>query len=193
MQHLKSAPCLMLAIFSLAAQAQNEPRPDCEASPEKTSSLVAGEVSQGESFAVQMADRWLFKLVPMQYGWTVEVAEATRDKGDLARLTPPFHGINARYLEGWHFRNKDNTGPNTGDVNAPQGLRHFIFSPQVGRGIEYDLADDAMMEKLARVEAFGQGWLYVDSYTLTTEPGKPAGFLDMAFTVCLTWSRTDLP
>ena len=49
-------------------------------------------------------------------------------------LTPPWHLVpNPRYVEGWHFRNASNTGPNDGSVNAPQETREFIFSPEVGR------------------------------------------------------------
>ncbi len=54
--------------------------------------------------------------------------------GDMANfaavLTPPLYGVSARHLEGWHFRNRDNTGPNAvGDknVNAPQTTRPFCF------------------------------------------------------------------
>ena len=36
-------------------------------------------------------------------------------------------GTNHRLLEGWHFRNQANTGPNEGDVNAPQREREFDF------------------------------------------------------------------
>src|SRR6185295_140040 len=39
----------------------------------------------------------------------------------------PYRGTNHRYLEGWHFRNQANAGPNQGDVNAPQRERGFAF------------------------------------------------------------------
>ena len=34
---------------------------------------------------------------------------------------------NPRYVEAWHFRNRANTDPNEGDVNAPQHEREFAF------------------------------------------------------------------
>jgi hypothetical protein len=34
---------------------------------------------------------------------------------------------NPRYVEAWRFRNRANTDPNEGDVNAPQHEREFAF------------------------------------------------------------------
>ena len=73
-------------------------------------------------------------------------------------MTPPWHFVpNAREIEGWHFRNGDNTAPNDASVNALQELREFIFSPAVGRGIEYNgsgtTSDDVAKISGARCEA----------------------------------------
>jgi len=94
---------------------------------------------------------------------------------------------NARELEGWHFRNADNSGPNDGSVNAPQELREFIFSPVVGRGIEYN-GSATTPEDVAKVEAFGRGWLHLDEFRLTPpRQGERAAFEWLRFTACLTW------
>jgi hypothetical protein len=48
----------------------------------------------------------------------------------VTAVTPPFRGVNPAVIQGWHFRNKDNTGPNEpgdGNVNAPQMERRFAF------------------------------------------------------------------
>ena len=75
-----------------------------------------------------MSGGLVFRLAPDTYGWTIGVIAAGRPDEDFAGIaTPPYRGINARYLEGWHFRNGANTGPNTGDVNAPQHEREFAF------------------------------------------------------------------
>ena len=67
---------------------------------------------------------------------------------NLARLTPPYHFVpNPRFIEGWHFRNSDNTGPNEvgeKNVNAPQRVRDFIFSPMVGKTVEYPPGPEAI-------------------------------------------------
>lgn len=70
----------------------------------------------------------MFRLAPDTYGWTIGVFDRARPDEDFAGIaTPPYRGTNHRYLEGWHFRNQANTGPNEGDVNAPQRERGFAF------------------------------------------------------------------
>ncbi len=59
-------------------------------------------------------------------------------------VTPPYRGINNIYIEGWHFRNSDNTGPNIvgpKNVNAPQEVREFDF---VLNDSDYQKAFDAL-------------------------------------------------
>lgn len=123
-------------------------------------------------------------LDPIENGWIICVRkEGGRD--DLARLTPPFHFINARYIEGWHFRNADNTGPNECgplNVNAPQELREFIFSPHVTR--ETPLTH----EEVERTSAFGTGELEIlDRELSPTAKGERARMLAMEFEVRLRW------
>jgi hypothetical protein len=81
---------------------------------------------------------WIVRLMSTAEGWLLEVATKGREAEDLSRLTPPWHcAPNPRQIEGWHVRNVDNSAPNDGSVNAPQEFREFIFSPAVGREIEY--------------------------------------------------------
>ena len=60
-------------------------------------------------------------------GWRIAIfgADSTQDYVGIA--TPPYHGVNEAVIEAWHFRNQANTGPNTGDINAPQEQRGFFF------------------------------------------------------------------
>jgi hypothetical protein len=111
-----------------------------------------------------------------------------REREDLSRLTPPWHFVpNPREIEGWHFRNCDNSGPNDGTVNAPQELRDFIFSPEVGRGIDYN-GSATTAEDVERVQAFGRGWLRITEYRLTPPSrGDRAAFEWFNFSACLTW------
>jgi hypothetical protein len=63
---------------------------------------------------------WILSLVPGREGW-FQISVKGREQEDLSRLTPPWHFVpNPREIEGWHFRNDRNTGPNDGSVNAPQ-------------------------------------------------------------------------
>jgi hypothetical protein len=94
---------------------------------------------------------------------------------------------NPREIEGWHFRNTANTGPNHGSVNAPQELREFIFSPEVGRGIDYN-GSATSADDVARVRSFGRGWLFIESYILTPpRRGDRASFESLRFSACVTW------
>jgi len=128
------------------------------------------------------------RLEPVEHGWTLQISKRDRPAEDLSRLTPPWHFVpNPREIEGWHFRNAENTGPNDGSVNAPGAERDFIFSPDVGRGIEYagSATTPADVEK---VRSYGHGWLLIESFGLTPAwPGERAAFEALTFSVCLTW------
>ena len=131
---------------------------------------------------------WILHLRPTDNGWFLSVSVRGREREDLSRLTPPWHFVpNPREIEGWHFRNRENTGPNDGSVNAPQELRDFIFSPEVGRGIEYN-GSATKPEDVERVEAFGRGWLRIADYRLTPPRlDERAAFQWLRFSACLTW------
>jgi hypothetical protein len=176
---------LSLLVVSVAG-IQAAPR--CEAEPGRKVEQIQGTVRRGDTFQQLTPSGWILRLTPVAEGWFLRVTVRGREREDLARLTPPWHFVpNARQIEGWHFRNLDNTGPNDGSVNAPQELREFIFSPQVGRAIEYD-GSATTAEDLEKVRSFGRGWLFIESYRLTP-PGKGerAAFESLTFSACLTW------
>jgi hypothetical protein len=131
---------------------------------------------------------WILRLLPVNEGWFLTVTVKGREDEDLAALTLPLHfpPPNDRQIEGWHFRNADNTGPNDGGVNAPQNLREFIFSPIVGRGIDGD-ANTVTPADIEKVQAFGRGWLFIESYRLSpVRMGERASFETITFSACLT-------
>ena len=107
---------------------------------------------------------------------------------DLSRLTPPLHGPNPTGIEGWHFRNESNTGPNTGELNVPGKLRRFISSPEVN--LICPLGQDPTPEDMKRIEDYGVGRLEVLDFGLADlEPGQLARMVWLKFRVCLTWRR----
>lgn len=117
--------------------------------------------------------------------------QAGRDE-NLARLTPPLHGPNPCDIEGWHFRNADNTGPNEagdGNVNAPQREREFLFSPAVGVTIGGPDAQAAVSsQEVEAVGRFGRGTLTIGDYRLRgLEPGQPPEFAWMRYAAELSW------
>jgi hypothetical protein len=179
---------VLLAVILGTLNAQLVPAPVCAALPGRRAERIQGEVVRGATFNTTTPAGWMLRLVPGQQGWFLEVTQKGREMDDLSRLTPPWHFVpNARELEGWHFRNADNSGPTDGSVNAPQELREFIFSPVVGRGIEYN-GSATTPEDVAKVEAFGRGWLHLDEFRLTPpRQGERAAFEWLRFTACLTW------
>ena len=180
---------LVIALGTMAAQARVAS--PCTAAPGRSTEQVDGEVAEGQRFSMVTSSGWILRLIPTQEGWLLEIAMKGRESEDLSRLTPPWHFVpNPRDIEGWQFRNADNTGPNEGSVNAPQELREFIFSPQVGREIQGTQATSSPTpEEVERVQVFGRGWLRVDEYRLTPpRRGERASFERLKFPACLTWS-----
>lgn len=158
----------------------------------RTVTRFEGEVSVGQRFSRGFGGRFELVLVPSPCGWLLEVREGGREE-DLARLTPPFHFVpNPREIEGWHFRNADNTGPNEPgekNVNAPGAVRRFIFSPEVGStvGVPPAAITEADIE---RVAAFGLGRLEILDYRLTDlEPGAQAAFEWLRFSVAISYPQ----
>jgi len=177
---------LLLLLLVLAAF---DDGPPCEAGIGQQASVISGLIVAGDSFAQPFANRFIFHLSPIEKGWEIVIREADREE-NLARLTPPWHFVpNPRHIEGWHFRNVDNTAPNDGSVNAPQRVREFVFSPEVGRTIEY-LGSATPDTIVARVAEFGRGRLVILDYELTPPlEGERAAFLWMKFEVCLAVRR----
>ncbi|MGH7322161.1 MAG: hypothetical protein ACRELA_21420, partial [Candidatus Rokuibacteriota bacterium] len=105
----------------------------------------AAEVARGQSFEREIGGNLVFRLVPSEYGWTIWVGTRVHRGADFSAIvTPPFRGMNHRDIEGWHFRNADNSGPNErgpSNVNAPQEVREFAF---VTNEADYRIAGEAL-------------------------------------------------
>lgn len=159
---------------------------------QQTASTVefGGEVKRSETFLYSFADRFQFVLTPTLSGWELIIREKTHPEENLARLTPPFHSVpNPRDIEGWHFRNAENTDQNNGDVNAPGKKRDFIFSPQVGKLYFYPSSEEALEAirnegngiltitemKLGNLIKDQQAWFEWMKFTVRLELGKDFG------------------
>jgi hypothetical protein len=92
---------------------------------------LTGTVSRGGIFEQPLRGGLLFRLAPGAHGWMIWVGDPARPEENYAAVaTPPYRGPNPIYIEGWHFRNVDNTGPNTAgpkNLNVPQHVRAFAF------------------------------------------------------------------
>lgn len=113
-------------------------------------------------------------LVPTDHGWRIAVESAdgrTLPVFALPKFPAETNPIN---IAGWHFRNLDNTGPNTGEVNAPQHARRFTFSLMPGS------ADNTGMSGLGEVSLL--------RFELSpTVPGHRARMMSLEFSACLNW------
>ena len=144
-----------------------------------------GQLNRDEAFSYEFLPGYRFELRPIEHGWEIAVRDARRPGENLARLTPPFHFVpNPRFIEGWHFRNADNTGPNElpSSVNAPQLVRDFVFSPRVGVSIHYppDAGD------VERIRDDGHGTLVISQILLgNLTPGERATIRMIRFRVRL--------
>ena len=180
---------LCALLESMCERAAERERSEAAVEPKRL--VLAGEVRAGEAFERRFGPGFVFRLEPTPLGWLITVRENGRDD-DLTRLTPPLHFVpNPRELEGWHFRNAANTGPNEGDVNAPGKTRAFIFSPEVGRTIAGPAATTSPTSvEIEAVRAAGSGTLWIEDYRFDRiDSGQPrAGFAWLCFTVALAWA-----
>jgi hypothetical protein len=151
---------------------------DCPSEDGRQTALLEGEVAGQDSFSVPFGPDWTLMLTPVGDGWHLSVQDSAMF--DLSWATPPLHGPNPKHLVGWHFRNADNTGPNTGEVNAPQGLRGFeFFTNGFDTGIEQGFP--------ARDPEAG-GTLEILDYGLADLlPGQTPRMVYLKFKVCLNW------
>ncbi|HSY17120.1 MAG TPA: hypothetical protein VK815_02245 [Candidatus Acidoferrales bacterium] len=154
----------------------------------------SGSIKAGQRFERPFGGRFIFALDPMQYGWEISVHEKGRED-DLAGLTLPLHGPNPRDIEGWDFRNEDNTGPSTMNSSVfSQEDREFVFSSEVGKSINGpESTNDISEDDIDRIAAFGEGELKITSLKLS--PPHQSGTADirrMDFNCKLTWRQKDL-
>ena len=146
----------------------------------------------GDSFERILPYGWRFALEPHKYGWRMYLWDRQEQSGaiDLSAVTPPFRGVpHARDLFGWHFRNLDNTGPNTGEVNAPQHLRLFEFDPNMTGTAGFRPPQGG--ETLS--PSPGRGWLSIEDLKLSpVAAGEKASIEQISFRACFTLPRPTL-
>lgn len=72
-------------------------------------------------------------------------------------------------------------------VALDEACRPSFNMPAVGREIEYR-GSATTTENVAKVEAFGRAWLFIESSRVTpVRRGERAAFEEMTFSACLTW------
>ncbi len=174
---------VLLPAFSANGQA-------CESSATRHAFHSFAEVSGDRDFVSSVDDRWVLTLRKNQYGWSIRLFDSTGV--DLSQMTPPFRAsVNHRDIEGWHFRNADNSAANDGSVNAPQELRVFSFSEALTGTGGFKPSSDGT-DGIEGSEGEGRGSLRVVDYGLTDlGPGEKARLVYLKFNVCLTWPKSE--
>jgi len=154
----------------------------------------SGSIKAGQRFEHPFGDRFIFTLEPIQHGWEIYVYEKGRKK-DLAELTLPLHGPNPTDIEGWHFRNEDNSGSsNEHDAAIGNDIREFIFSPEVGKVINAPgSTNDITEDDIDRIQAFGQGEMKIARMKLSPPQLHGTASIEMMNFDCkLTWRQKNL-
>ncbi len=188
-----------MCLTGIARAASTVPAPGalpelpCSPTAERAAFSLEGEVYGDRTWHQALPNGWVFALLPGPFGWHIRVFEHDGpDAVDLSAITPPHHGPpNPRDIEGWHFRNAANTGPNNGDVNAAQALRLFAFSEGlIGTGgFKPNTSADQPRLEPPPADA-GRGWLRAIDYGLADlAPGERARMNYLDFEACLTWPQ----
>jgi len=187
------ARAALLALLPVAAAAQ-----DCTASATRAAVLAEVALADGAPHSLPVAGTgWHLVFAPHPHGWQVRLHDGpdAADARDLSAVTPPHAASlpNPRDLFGWHFRNMANTGPNTGDVNAPQHLRDFFFATALAGTGGYKPAPGAPA-RLPPDPEDGRGWLRIGDMVLSPpENGARAVLRAARVQVCLTWPVAATP
>jgi hypothetical protein len=163
---------------------------------------ITGEVRHGERFERPIGAGLYLRLEPYpEGGWHIEVGPAretdrSEDADDFAGcVNLPFHGTTDRDIEGWHFRNDDNTGARDRPATPGVGEKRwfdFVLTEEadtaecdnVGR-TQYSYNDP--IERAQGEDAWGalrsgRGWLTITGMTLgNLVPGEHASIAAMTF------------
>ncbi len=176
--------CLVLIGIGLVSPAHATQT--CGGEPGWASKEFAGRVSDGGTFTQSLGGH-AFVLGPTRHGWKILLLD--ENGREIRTFSPPARPVetNAVNIAGWHFRNLANTGPNTGDVNAPQHMRRFSFGSLATR--KYRTPDLTPPKASKRPDGFGGlGRLVIEDFKLA-DLGKrqKARMTALTFRVCLTW------
>lgn len=198
--------CLFICslLTTIPANAQT-----CQTSEERHAYKVMGQTEDGvlnafippeiygaHNFEQKLDNGWVFRLGASRYGWKIHLFsnDSSASNIDMAQVTPPHRtSPNSRDIEGWHFRNAANTGPNVGDVNAPQYLREFFFSRAlIGTGgFKSAKGPDASLMFEPDPNG-GRGWLKILDLGLSdTALRQKARMSYLKFDACISWPKSD--
>jgi len=163
-----------------------------------------GEVHRPQKFEKEIGQGLVLRLAPSDYGWNIEVGPKDNDEDYIRCVNGPFHGITPYQIEGWLFRNDDNTAPRgPSELLTPAiGQKrefHFVLTAEDQKKSCADLDkmlyiyDENNPEHLAAANRFGMyaggdGSLTITSMTLgNLKPGEQAWIETMQFEATFTF------
>lgn len=171
------AGMMVLPLSSAATQT-------CGGEPGWASRSFSGTVLAKETYDHEIGLR-SFVLNPTEFGWRIGMAD--QNGMGLHVFAAPIRPVetNPLNIAGWHFRNRDNSGPNTGDVNAPQHQRRFSFGTMA---IDPTRQPELITPAVADEGFGGIGVLDITDFTLTPpKSGERAAMISLTFSACLIW------
>ena len=183
------------------------PPPNSNDAPAPPPVQISGEVRGGQTFVRPMPGSLRFALQPISAGdrggWDISIYAADSTEDFVGAATPPYHGLNERVIEAWHFRHSHTPGPDStredAAANAPGTERSFNFVTNAADYEKYKVA----LEKLlwpaglsdAEVDSIqtavdqiptGEGLLTIRAMSLDgLGPGETPWFEKMRFDVVL--------
>ncbi len=164
----------------------------------RTKVSIKGRITAGESFSRKFGPDFIFELRPERHasgvwlGWDISIRQTKREV-NLAGMTAPWGGPGPLYIDGWNL---------LPGANAPHEFRSFMFSPEVGKSITWDMVDPRDEPKdyertkalLAEIEQFGQGELSITRYELSPAADEfQTGIKWMEFELVLSWPASYTP
>ena len=177
-------------------------------SPPSLSVRLRGEVHHSEKFEREIGRDLVFRLIPDEYGWDIEVGPTDRMDNYMDCVNGPLHGITPYQIEGWLFRNDDNTANRKPSELMTPGIgekREFQFV-LTARDQERSCADLDRMEQIyddkapdrrAATGHFGEhaggdGSVTITSMTLGhLNPGAQAWIESMRFEATFSFRPAD--
>ena len=190
--HSLRIPALSLLLF-LSGIGNAQPQ-----SPQNLSVRVHGEVYRPEKFEEEIGRGLVFRLAPSEFGWAIEVGPKDTADNYMDCVNEPLHGITPFQIEGWLFRNDDNTAQRKPSEMLTPGIGEkrefqFVFTAADEAKSCADLEkmeynhDDKDPEHIAATKRFGMhaggdGSVTITSMTLgNLKPGTQAWIESMQF------------
>jgi len=155
---------------------------------------IHGHISREQRFERNVGSGLVIAFEPDEWGWHLDVRRGNRRDpngiGFASIATPPLHGPTALDIEGWQFRNANNTAANDGSVNAPQMTRDFSFvlTEKDATALADEISDfqEGKSADLPWNAPMGRGTLRIRNLRLgNLVPGSRARIDSMDFTISL--------